>query len=216
MQTFHLPSARLYGILDTGYVDASSSAWEKTCETMLGAGIDLLQLRAKGSTRDERRKLLHRIQPLFAGSDTPLILNDDLLLACEEPDVGLHLGQDDTPVEEARKQLGPDRILGLSTHSPAQAAEAIAHADLIDYFAVGPVFATPTKPTYEPVGLELVKHVASLQPPLPWFCIGGIKLGNVAEVLEAGAAAVVVVSEILRAEEPARLIQRYHRALKKA
>lgn len=206
-----LSSARLYGILDTGYVDSTTVAWEKTCEAMLCAGVDILQLRAKGSTRDERRKLLHRILPFFAGNNTPLVINDDLLLACEEPDLGLHIGQDDTPPEEARERLGPDRILGLSTHSPTQAAAAITRAELLDYFAVGPVFATPTKPTYEPVGLELVKHVASLPPSLPWFSIGGIKLTNVTKVLDAGAPAVVVVSEILQAEDPVKTIRSYQK-----
>ena len=206
--------ARLYGILDTGYVNAASSAWEKCCEQMLQAGVDILQLRAKGSTREERRKLLRRIQPFFNGSAVPLILNDDLILASEEPGVGLHLGQDDTPIPEARAVLGPDRVLGLSTHSPAQAAGALELADMLDYFAVGPVFATPTKPTYEPVGLELVSHVAGLRPPLPWFCIGGIKLKNLRQVIEAGAPAVVVVSEILQATDPVALIRDYQKQLR--
>lgn len=209
-----LSSARLYGILDTGYVETRTTAWEHTCEAMLAGGVDILQLRAKGKTSGERAKLLCRIQPLFHASAVPLVINDDLDLACREPGVGLHLGQDDTPIAEARSRLGPDRILGLSTHSPAQAADALNHGHLLDYFAVGPVFATPTKPTYEPVGLELVTYVAGLSPVLPWFCIGGIKRENLPTVLAAGAKAVVVVSEILQAEDPSLIVQDYQKRLR--
>ncbi|MGE9296706.1 MAG: thiamine phosphate synthase, partial [Puniceicoccales bacterium] len=140
---------RVYGILDTGY--APRAQWVDKCKALLDGGADIVQLRAKGSDLDERRALLEQILPLFAGSPTPLVVNDDWQLALEYPGLGVHIGQDDDPVDTVRAALGPDRILGLSTHSPAQAQGAIAQAALLDYFAVGPVFATPTKPDYIPV-----------------------------------------------------------------
>ncbi|MEO0795535.1 MAG: thiamine phosphate synthase [Verrucomicrobiota bacterium] len=186
---------RVYGILDTGYVKRDQ--WQKKCQQLIDGGADIIQLRAKGTSRDERRILLEEILPLFQSTATPLVLNDDWQLAAEYPGVGVHVGQDDAPVSEVRNALGDERILGLSTHSPDQAAKAIAQAHRLNYFAVGPVFATPTKPTYVPVGLELVRHVAGLHPPLPWFCIGGIKRSNAQQVISDGAQALVAVSDLL-------------------
>lgn len=212
-----LHSARFYAILDTGYV--SPDRWTSVCRSLLLGGADIIQLRAKRETTQLRRKLLEQILPLFApgavvAQPPPLIVNDDIELALDYPGLGLHVGQDDLSPEAARTQLGPDRILGLSTHSPEQAGAAMAlPPGTIDYFAVGPVFATPTKPTYTPVGLELVRHVAAAEPVLPWFCIGGIKRDNLSEVLDAGASRVVVVSEILRADNPGGLIREYLAAL---
>jgi thiamine-phosphate pyrophosphorylase len=108
------------------------------------------------------------------------------------------------PPADARARIGPGRILGLSTHSWPQARAALALAPgTIDYFCVGPVFATPTKPDYPPIGLELIGHVAGARPGLPWFAIGGITRANVAAVAAAGAQRVVVVSDVLRATDPA-------------
>jgi len=196
-----LHSARLYAILDTGYV--ASDRWVSTCAALLEGGADLIQLRAKKEDASTRARLLEAILPLFAATDVPLII-DDIDLAVRTSGVGLHVGQDDLDPRAARDRLGPDRILGLSTHSPAQAAGAVALADTLDYFAVGPVFATPTKPTYTPVGLELVSTVAAMKPPLPWFCIGGIKHHNLAQVRAAGAERIVIVSGLLQAEDVAK------------
>ncbi len=209
-----LSSSRFYAILDAGYVP--DEQWETVCRRLIAGGADLIQLRAKNLSPAERRQRLERILPLFADSSIPLVINDDLDLALSYPGLGLHVGQDDLPVEEARAALGPERILGLSTHSPAQAAGALERAALLDYFAVGPVFATPTKPTYEPVGLELVSHVAGLRPTLPWFCIGGIKQHRLDAVREAGGERVVVVSEVLQADDPAEIIRWYQSQLSAA
>jgi len=196
---------RVYGILDTGYVDRAN--WVRKCRALLEGGADAVQLRAKGLASERRRELLEEILPLFGGLATPLVINDDWRLAQEYPGVGAHLGQDDDPVEEVRAALGPGRVLGWSTHSPAQAEAAIARADVLTYFAVGPVFATPTKPDYEPVGLELVRYVEGLRPPLPWFGIGGIKRANAAEVIRFGAPALVAVSDLLLAEDTAQAVR---------
>jgi len=207
-----LSAARFYAILDTGYV--APADWEHVCRALLAGGADLIQLRAKDQSHKERRLLLERILPFFEKVPTPLIINDDLELALAYPRLGLHLGQDDLPIKDARDALGPDRILGLSTHSPEQAQGAIDRSHLLNYFAVGPVFATPTKPTYQPVGLELVSTVAAMNPPLPWFCIGGIKAGNLDSVRSAGGKRVAVVSEILQATDPAALIRAYQTRLR--
>jgi thiamine-phosphate pyrophosphorylase len=212
-----LSSARFYAILDTGYVPPAR--WTAVCRALLVGGADIVQLRAKRETSARRRELLEEILPLFAPSAVvaappPLVVNDDIELALAYPGLGLHVGQDDLAPQHARARLGPGRILGLSTHSPVQAAAAQAlPAGTLDYFAVGPVFATPTKPDYTPVGLELVHHVAATHPALPWFCIGGIKRANLPTVLAAGASRVVVVSEVLNAADPGALIRDLRAAL---
>ena len=160
-----------------------------------------MQLRAKKESHKERRQLLELILPLFEGENVPLVINDDLELAVAYPGIGLHVGQEDICPREARDCLGPEAILGLSTHSQRQAKGAIAMAGVLDYFAVGPVFPTGTKPEYEAVGLELVKQVRAMNPPIPFFCIGGIGLDNASEVREAGADGLVAVSAVLCADD---------------
>lgn len=205
MQSLWPTPPRVYGILDTGYVTPQD--WVSKCQALLDGGADIVQLRAKGTTRAQRRELLESILPLFALSPTPLVLNDDWELALEYDQIGVHVGQDDTPVAEVRSALGLDRVLGLSTHSPAQADAAMAIAEQLTYFAVGPVFATQTKPDYTPVGLELVSYVAGRKPSLPWFCIGGVSRANAKRVITAGAEALVAVSDLLCAENTATAVQ---------
>jgi len=203
-----LSTARFYAILDTGYV--RRERWRATCAALIAGGAGLVQIRAKRESPAERAALLEEILPLFEdrASAPALIVNDDLELAARHPHVGLHIGQEDTPPRLARERLGQDRILGLSTHSHAQAAAALAlPAGTIDYFAVGPVFSTQTKPDYVPVGLALVREIAAMQPRLPWFCIGGITRANVRDVIAAGARRVVIVSDILTAADPAEAIR---------
>ncbi len=186
------------------------------CRALLAGGADIIQLRAKRERTTERIEILNTLVPLCEGTDVPLIVNDDIEAALAFPGLGLHVGQDDLPPDQARVRLGPGRVLGLSTHSPEQAAGAIAHAEALDYFAVGPVFATPTKPDYTPVGLELVQQVAGLGPPLPWFAIGGIKRHNLAQVTAAGARRIVAVSDALCAEDSAAVVREYRAALERA
>jgi thiamine-phosphate pyrophosphorylase len=167
----------------------------------------VVQLRLKGASKTERVDWLHAVLPILNAADVLCVLNDDWELAAATPGVGLHIGQDDAPVEHCREALGPDRIVGLSTHSQNQAQAAIEQAHLLDYFAVGPVFSTQTKPDYEPVGLGLVRHVAASKPPLPWFCIGGVNRQTLPQVIEAGGRAVVVVSDILCDRSPKASLQ---------
>jgi thiamine-phosphate pyrophosphorylase len=114
----------------------------------------------------------------------------------------LHLGQDDLPAAAARQIVGPDTLIGLSTHSADQAAAAAASPD-VDYFCAGPVWPTPTKPGRPAPGLVLVRYAAGLAAARPWFAIGGISADNLGEVLAAGARRVVVVRAITEAADPA-------------
>ena len=204
-----LSGARFYAILDTGYVPRSR--WTKVCLALIEGGADIVQMRAKTESAQERRSLLEEILPLFAEKGPgapPLVINDDIELALSHPGLGLHVGQEDLPAREARVRLGPDRILGLSTHSEDQirAATALGPA-VLSYFAVGPVFPTPTKPGYAAVGLELVKLAAEISGSLPFFCIGGINRRNLSHVLAAGAKRVVAVSDVLCAPDPEQAVR---------
>ncbi len=130
----------------------------------------------------------------------PLILNDRPDLVAEAGADGVHVGQDDAAVPQARALIGPDRILGLSTHSPAQ-VDAAAGEPEIDYIGVGPVHATPTKPGRPAVGLDLVRYAAA-HAATPFFAIGGIDAGNLAAVRGAGATRIAVVRAITDAPDP--------------
>jgi thiamine-phosphate pyrophosphorylase len=204
-----LDAARFYAILDTAYVPRAR--WRATCAALTAGGADLVQVRAKRETPAEREALLLEVLPLFGGGSTRrphLIVNDDVDLAARHEGVGLHIGQDDTAPAEARERLGPGKMLGLSTHSWEQARAALAlPTGVLDYFCVGPVFATQTKPDYVPVGLDLVHRVAEAKPRLPWFAIGGITRRNISEVASAGAHRVVVVSDVLLADDPSAAIR---------
>lgn len=200
LNTDYLKRVAFYGILDSGYV--SKSDWISKFQALARGGAGLIQVRAKKETADERRELLELAieanESLLEEYRRPIIMNDDLELCLQYPNIGLHVGQDDTPAREARQRLGPDRILGLSTHSIAQAQAAMdLGSQVLSYFAVGPVFATQTKPDYEPVGLELVQWVVEQKPKLPFFCIGGINRGNIDQIRTSGASRIVTVSDVL-------------------
>jgi thiamine-phosphate pyrophosphorylase len=183
---------------------------------LIAGGADLVQVRAKRESPAEREELVQEVLPVFE-SPRPrpfLIINDDVDLCARTPGAGLHIGQDDMPATEARRRIGPDRVLGLSTHSWPQAQAAMAlPAGVISYFCIGPIFATQTKPDYTPVGLKLVSQVAAARPELPWFVIGGINRANIAAVVAAGASRVVVVSDVLLAPDPAAAISSLRRGL---
>ncbi len=212
---FNLSDSRFYGILDTSYVARDS--WIPTYQALLDGGADLVQIRAKKESHDERLALMDALLPAYVRSGTPLIINDDVEAAAQYPglSVGLHLGQDDMDPRHARERLGPDAIIGLSTHSLEQAYAAIALANegFITYFAVGPLFATPTKPHYAPVGLELADEVKAIGPSVPFFCIGGITRETLPSVIEAGIDRIVVVSEVLKDDDPASVVKAFKAAV---
>src|SRR5829696_8941495 len=187
-----LADARLYLVCDArprAFLDAA-----------LRGGADIVQLRDKTLDDDGLVAAARAFREAADAHDALFILNDrpDLVEACGAD--GVHVGQDDQTPAEARALIGPDRILGRSTHEPAQAAAADADPD-VDYVAVGPVHATPTKPGRPAAGLHYVAHAASTVAK-PWFAIGGLDAGNVHEVLERGATRIVVVRAITEAEDP--------------
>lgn len=208
------PLRGFYAILDTGYV--SDKDWEPKATALVTGGACLLQVRAKGEPPDTVRELVGRVLPICRRAGIPLIVNDHLEVACGFPGTGLHLGQEDGDLREARKALGPDPLLGRSTHSLEQAREAIRQRGILSYFAVGPVFPTGTKPDYPAVGLELVRKVSALDPPLPFFCIGGINRHNLEEVLIAGARSVVAVSDPLLDPDTENAVRTYAHRLSMA
>ena len=191
-----ISQCRLYGILDLGYVSAQDAP--RVLEQMLLGGVDIVQLRAKSHSPAEVAALAGQLHPLAAAAGVPFILNDYPALAGELGVDGAHVGQDDLPVAEARRLAAPNRIIGKSTHSIAQAVAAVAEAP--EYIGFGPLFATPTKPDYHPIGVDEIRRVHELVE-LPIFCIGGIKLENLDQVLAAGARRVVIVSGILQAAD---------------
>lgn len=198
---------RLYAILDAAYL--AGRAPESVAAAMIAGGVDLIQIRAKDRTPSEIAAMGRAVAPVARAAGIPVVINDHPEVALEIGADGVHLGQEDGSVDAARRLLGEGVWIGKSTHSLEQALAA--EAEGVDYIGVGPVYATPTKPDYQPVGLELVRAV-SARVKLPFFCIGGIKLENAVAVLAAGAERIVVVSGILQAPDPTA----YCRGLKQA
>ena len=177
-------------------------------------GVDVIQLRDKALDDDglvtaarEYRAAAYAHGALFVLNDRP-----DLVDACGAD--GVHVGQDDGEPAYARAAVGPRRIVGRSTHAPAQAAAADADPD-VDYLAVGPVHATPTKPGRPAAGLDYVAYAAA-HARKPWFAIGGLDAGNVAEVAARGATRVVVVRAIADADDPEAAARTLREALEEA
>jgi thiamine-phosphate pyrophosphorylase len=184
--------ARLYLVVESAAADLLPAA--------LAAGVDMVQLRDKEAGEDDLLRAAAGFRRVCDEHGALFWLNDrpDLALAAEAD--GVHLGQEDTPVAEARAQLGPDVLIGLSTHSPEQ-LDAALESDA-DQLSVGPVFETPTKEGRPAAGLEYVRYAASRAPSKPWFAIGGIDTDTVRDVLAAGAQRIVVVRAIRDASDP--------------
>jgi len=191
-----LSRSRLYGILDLGYVEPGDAV--RVTESLIQAGVDLLQLRAKDRAPDEIEKLAVQLLAVTRKAGVPLIINDHAAIARSVGAEGVHVGQEDLSITEAREIVGPDCAVGKSTHSFDQAIRAFYEG--ADYIGFGPIFATPTKPSYVPIGLEQISKVHDAVR-IPIFCIGGIKLDNLPKVIEAGAQRVVIVSGLLQAED---------------
>jgi thiamine-phosphate pyrophosphorylase len=193
-----LSQCHLYGILDTGYVERERLV--PVLRALIQGGIEILQLRAKKNTPEEILAMAREIAPICRTAGILFILNDHPELVQEANADGAHVGQDDLSVAEARALAGPGALIGKSTHSFDQAIAA--GLEVPDYIGFGPLFATPTKPDYTPIGTEQIRAVhAALNFPI--FCIGGIKLANLPQVLSNGAHRVVIVSDLLQAADPA-------------
>jgi len=190
-----LARARLYLVCDT---DPGGHPLEPFLHTVLHAGVDIVQLRAKGADDDTIVRAAKTFRAECREHGALFILNDRPHLVAAVDADGVHVGQDDMAVAEARGHVGAARLIGLSTHSVAQ-VDAVRG---VDYFAVGPVHATPTKPGRPEVGLEPVRHAARTAT-LPWFAIGGLDTNNVRDILAAGARRIVVVRALTEASDPA-------------
>ena len=199
-----LRDCRLYTFVDTAWLRGRKP--EEVARQLCDGGADLIQLRAKESVPDEVRRFAGAIVPITDRACVGLIINDHPQIALQTGAFGCHLGQEDffdAGYTQASQVTGcpPAIKLGLSTHAPDQARRAIDVSP--DYIAIGPVFASGTKPTARPVTLEYVRW-AEANVSAPWFAIGGITLQNLDEVLAAGARRICVVSAILNAPDIAK------------
>ena len=199
---------RLYPILDTSYFPDAVGMFA-AAEELAAAGCNLLQYRNKSGNARCMLEEARELRPCF-GAGVKLIMNDraDLCLAAGFD--GLHLGQDDLSPEAARRIIGPARWLGVSTHNPVQLAEADKTS--ADYLAIGPIFATSSKANPDPVvGLEGVRRARELTRK-PLVAIGGITRANARSVIEAGADAVAVISDLLL--DPGKSAEEFLRILR--
>jgi thiamine-phosphate pyrophosphorylase len=208
-----LSDCRLYAFVDTAYL--RGRAPQRVAKELCDGGADLIQLRAKDSSIEEVRSLAEQILPVTRAAGVGLVINDHLSVARNVGAEFCHLGQEDffdaghSNVSELRAPESGLRI-GLSTHAPEQARRAVAAG--ADYVAIGPVYATGTKPTARPVTLDFVRWAAE-NVAIPWFAIGGINLQNLEDVLAAGARRICVVSAILNQEDIAASCRTYKKKL---
>jgi len=202
-----LRTARLYFVCEARPGGADP---EPLLRAALSGGADIVQLREKQLGREEIERAAATFRRVCDTYSAPFIVNDDpeLARACNAD--GVHVGQDDTSAEQARELLGQDAIIGLSTHSPEQMADAAERP--VDYISAGPIWETPTKAGRPGVGLELISHAAE-RAPHPFFAIGGIDVSNAAQVVAAGAQRLCVVRAIRDATEPAVVAEELRRIL---
>jgi thiamine-phosphate pyrophosphorylase len=206
-----LSKAQLYLVLGTGPFHGRSAL--ETAEKSIQGGVDILQLRERGLSDSKLLDLACRMREMTRKYKVLFLVNDrpDIARLCEAD--GVHLGQDDLSVEQARAILKEGKLVGVSTHAPDQAKRALK--DGADYIGVGPVFATPTKEGRPAVTVEYVRQVAALQPTVPFFAIGGIDLSNLPAVLEAGAWRVAMVRAIAEAKSPGEAAARFKKILER-
>nr|WP_174347155.1 thiamine phosphate synthase [Gordonia rhizosphera] len=190
-------------------------------DAALDGGVDIVQLRDKGSSGEaafgaleagEELEILAALRELTQRHGALLSVNDRADIAALSGADVLHVGQGDLPVALARRIVGPDVVIGLSTHADDELRAAIADDD-VDYFCAGPCWPTPTKPGRAAPGLGLVRAAATLAPAKPWFAIGGIDADRLPEVTAAGASRVVVVRAITAADDPRAAAARLRSAL---
>ncbi|MGY4710818.1 thiamine phosphate synthase [Mycolicibacterium sp. CBM1] len=207
----HEPHSRLAGARLYLCTDARRERGDlpEFIDAALRGGVDIVQLRDKGSPGEQRfgpleaRSELAALEILAeaaARHGALVAVNDRADIARAAGVEVLHLGQDDLPLDVARQIVSPQTLIGRSTHEIGEASRAVMED--VDYFCVGPCWPTPTKPGRPAPGLDLVRAVASMQPDKPWFAIGGIDEQRLPDVLDAGARRVVVVRAITAAADP--------------
>lgn len=196
-----LRTARLYFVCDAA---PNGNDPEPLLKAALDGGVDIVQLREKEADTRVIERAADTFRRVCDTYGVPFILNDDPELAMSVRADGVHIGQDDISPAEAREIIGPNHLLGLSTHSEEQIAAAhqtVRDGTPIDHISVGPINETPTKPGRPATGLELIRHAASTTT-IPFFAIGGIDPDNVLEVLQAGARRICVIRAIHDAADP--------------
>ena len=161
-------------------------------------GADIIQLRDKESKKESILKEAYRLRKLLTNTQTLFIINDYIDIAKLVDSDGIHLGQNDLPLETARQLLGKDKIIGISCHNLNQAIAAQKNG--ADYISIGPVFSTPTKPEYKAVGLDLIRKVKRAIH-IPFFVIGGINENNINDILSQGIKRVAICRAICRAKD---------------
>lgn len=186
----------LYAIVDTAYVPLERAA-ERAAEALLG-GVRIIQLRAKDSPAKDALNAAMALKSLAGEFNSTFIVNDRIDIALLSGADGVHIGQDDIRINDARKLLGPDSIIGVSTHNIQEALEAESLG--ANYISFGPIFPTATKKDAEaPKGVELLKEITG-KTKVPVVAIGGITMDNMGEVLEAGAESIAMISELFKTE----------------
>ena len=202
---------RLYVILDAALLTVSET---ECAEKLAAAGVRLLQYRNKQGAAREVFESSRRLSSLLIPLGVTFVVNDRADVAVAAEASGVHVGQEDLGVEAARSVIGAGKLLGVSTHNLEQFKQAANTS--ADYVAIGPVFSTPTKANPDPVvGIELIRQVRSLTDK-PIVAIGGITLERAAEVIQAGADSVAVISDILRAPDLGRRARQYGELLEAA
>jgi thiamine-phosphate pyrophosphorylase len=199
---------RLYVILDAGL---GTGSIEDTTQKLIDAGVRCLQYRNKKGHAREMLEDARSLAEIARRRGVTFVVNDRPDIAYLAGASGVHVGQEDLSVEQVRTVIGEDRFVGVSTHNDRQFQEALQTP--ADYIAVGPIFGTTSKENPDPVvGTELIRRARSLTTR-PIVAIGGITLEHAAEVIEAGADSVAVISDILRAEDPAKRAEQFLRRL---
>ena len=199
---------RLYVILDAGLV---RGPMQEIAGQLIGVGVRMLQYRAKKASAQEMLETASSLAEIARTRGADFFVNDRPDVAYLAGANGVHVGQDDLSVEQARAVMGPDRWVGVSTHNLQQFEEAAASS--ADYIAIGPIFETATKMNPDPVvGTELIRRVRPLTTK-SIVAIGGIRLNKAADVIEAGADSVAVISDILGATDPAEQARQFIRRL---
>lgn len=192
-----LLEADIYGITAEEYSLGRSNV--EVAARMIEAGIKVIQYREKEKNARQKYRECLKIREMTGQAGVVFIVNDHVDLALLVEADGVHIGQDDLPPEKVRELVGEDVIIGLSTHSPAQAQAAVNSG--VDYIGVGPIFATRTKKDVcRPVGLEYLEYVVK-NVRLPFVAIGGIKEHNIAEVHRRGARCIALVTEIVGSQD---------------
>lgn len=206
---FMLEDKKLYLVTNSDKFESEDLFLDAVASALKG-GVDILQLREKNMPANKIIELGKKVKLLCAEYGATFIVNDRVDIAYVLDADGVHLGQDDMDIESARKILGSNAIIGISTHAPEQAQKAVN--DGADYIGMGPVFTTPTKPGRQSVGLEYVKWVSE-NIKIPAFAIGGIDLDNVQDVINAGAKKVAVVRAIINSDNPEKAAQEFLKVL---